>query len=191
MRKNIQFVIENKNLYLEKILVKTSVPVFFICKDILGVRYSVLCTDTSGFKYTIVQSYNEDIKDLLDMKISVRELINRAIGDVCWEVEISKEDGSDIVTKRSIINIPNEYLPEDNSVCITEDFEYIKQINFDVGHNKFNILLFKILTCLNFLMSILFITDYNSNMFYTIILALCNGYVCNRILKLITIGGKK
>ena len=49
----VQFVIDGKELYLEKVLVETSVPLFFICKDDNDIRYSVLCTDTFEFKYVL------------------------------------------------------------------------------------------------------------------------------------------
>jgi len=191
MRKNdnVQFVIEGRKLYLEKVLVETSVPLFFICKDNRNIRYAVLCTDTFEFKYVLIQSYNEDIQKMLKMKISMRELFNRAVNDVYWEVEVSEEDGSDIVTIGSIIDIPKEYLP-DAVPYISTDLKYEKTINQDVFYNKMLIKAYKLYLLLLFVIDILF-TQNQNNIILTTITILSGLWLILLIMKEIDRGGKR
>lgn len=191
MRKprNVQFVIEGKELYFEKLLAASSVPLFFICKDNRGIRYSVLCTDTFEFKYMLVQSYNEDIKKMLDMEISMRELFNRAVDDVYWVVEVSEEDGSDIVTKGSIIDVPREYLPDKDIPYISTDLKYEKIINHDVLYNNMTIIAYKIYIAILFLADIIF--AQHSNIVIFILNILCGLWLITMIMKEIKRGGKR
>lgn len=192
MRKprNVQFMIEGKELYFEKLLAASSVPLFFICKDNRGIRYSVLCTDTFEFKYMLVQSYNEDIKKMLDMEISMRELFNRAVDDVYWLVEVSEEDGSDIITKGSIIDVPREYLPDIDIPYISTDLKYEKIINHDVLYNNIIIIAYKIYITLLFLTNIIFAQEH-SNMIIFISNILCGLWMSIMIMKEIKRGGKR
>lgn len=191
MRKNnnVQFVIEGRNLYLEKVLVATSVPLFFICKDNRNIRYSVLCIDTFEFKYALIQSYNEDIQKMLKMKISMRELFNRAVNDVYWEVEVSEEDGSDIVTIGSIIDIPKEYLP-DAVPYISTDLKYEKTIKRDVFYNNMLTKAYKVYLLLLLINNILF-TQKHSSIFMLVVNILCGLWLTTLIMREIDRGGKR
>lgn len=184
----VQFVIDGKELYLEKVLVETSVPLFFICKDDSDIRYSVLCTDTFEFKYVLIQSYNEDIQKMLKKRISMRELFNRAVNDIYWQVEVS-EDGSDIVTVGSIIDIPREYLP--GAVpYISTDEKYEKTINRSVFHNKLLIKAYQLYLLILLVYNIIF-SQKHINTVISSINILIGFYLIILINKEIKRGGKR
>lgn len=184
----VQFVIDGKELYLEKVLVETSVPLFFICKDDNNTRYSVLCTDTFEFKYVLIQSYNEDIQKMLKMRISMRELFNRAVNDIYWKVEVS-EDGSDFVTIGSIIDIPKEYLP-DAVPYVSTDTKYEKTINRSVFYNKMLIKAYQLYLLILFMYNIIY-SQKHFNMSITSINILVGLYLIISINKELKRGGKR
>ena len=57
MKKTLCFILENKNLYLDKVLVSfNDTPIFYTCLDQNSNYYLVLCTDLNNFNYNF--NYN-------------------------------------------------------------------------------------------------------------------------------------
>ena len=75
MKKDLCFIIEKKDLYLEKVLVDyMDIPIFFICKSNED-YYIALCIDVEEYNYVVAQMSLEDTYALLHGKIAMRDAI--------------------------------------------------------------------------------------------------------------------
>jgi hypothetical protein len=127
MEKEKCFCIENKEIYLEQVLVEYNcVPIFFICSS--GNEYYVaLCTDIDEFNYIVVKTPAQEIYNLLNEKTTMRDIILNQ--REYWEV-ISADDMSDDKVKKSAMNkIDYSVLPEENAYykILTDDVKIYKQ----------------------------------------------------------------
>ena len=125
------FIIESQILYLDQVLVEyNGVPIFFICKS-KDERYLCLCSDIDELKYYVIRISAKDIFNLLHGKTSMRNtfLSQKAY----WEIESGEDPTQDAVLKKSIEEINQKLLPDENAyyeILSPEIAEYVK--NFDV-----------------------------------------------------------
>lgn len=113
MNKELCFNIENKNLYLEQILVDyMDIPIFFLCKG--GNQYYVaLCTDIDELSYIVANLSLSDVYNLLHGKIPMRDVILKQ--NEYWDIVSGNEICMDMVTKKSIDALETALLPEENA----------------------------------------------------------------------------
>lgn len=113
MDKELCFKIENKNLYLEQVLVDyKDIPIFFLCRE--GIQYyAALCTDIDGLRYIVVKLPLLDVYNLVHGKIPMRDIILKQ--REYWDVVSGDEISLDTVTKKSIDTLEKALLPEENA----------------------------------------------------------------------------
>ncbi len=130
MNNNLCFVINNKELYFEKCLVDYDMPIFYTCIDNGRNRYVVLCCDSEEMRYFVAKSQNGDIFQMLDKKITMKQIFEKA--QIIWEISIGDNFESDknVIVKFEDIN--PEDLPVEDSIYeiasndIKEYYELIK-----------------------------------------------------------------
>ena len=109
MNKELCFILENKNVYLDHILVDYEyVPIFFLCKDDECQYYLALCTDIENGEYIVVKISLLSVYNLLHGNIAMRDVILNQ--KIFWKVVSGDEIKNDIV---------NEY-PIDYKMCIRD-----------------------------------------------------------------------
>ena len=59
------FIINGKNLYLEKNIVIFDIPLLFVCIDDSKQRYLVLCSDSEELRYLVAELDSNVIKDMI------------------------------------------------------------------------------------------------------------------------------
>lgn len=142
MSKELCFCVENKNLYLEHVLVDyMDIPIFFLCKN-GNQYYLVLCVDVEELNYIIVKVLDSDVYDLLHGKIPMRNVILKA--KEYWEVSSGEEIYSDKVIKRETVRMDVSLLPEENACfkILTEEMKlFVQKFDnefFDTEHFSIN-----------------------------------------------------
>ncbi len=130
MKKELCFIINGKELFLEQTLVEyNDVPIYYICKD-EEVFYTVLCTDVNNLKYVIVNSKIKDMALMLHGNITMRDLLLRS--DTFWEVVTGDDIESDIVTLKDMKDLNKSDLPDESSYfgiytdqirCFVDEFD--------------------------------------------------------------------
>lgn len=109
MNKELCFVLDGKELYLDQILVDyDDIPIFYLCKS-GDERYLVLSADLDEEKYIIVKPSQKEILDMLCGKTAMREVITEQ--SFFWEVFAKEEYSEDIVVKKDICQMPDGVLP--------------------------------------------------------------------------------
>ncbi|MCD7862143.1 MAG: hypothetical protein LUG61_01195 [Lachnospiraceae bacterium] len=113
MNRELCFNIENKDLYLEQILVDyMDIPIFFLCKG--GNQYYIaLCTDIEELSYIVTKLSLLDVYDLLHGKIPMRNAILRQ--NEYWDIVSGNEICMDVATKKSIDTLDTALLPEEKA----------------------------------------------------------------------------
>lgn len=132
MNKELCFLIDSKNIYLEQILVDyMNVPIFFLCSD-ENEYYVALCTDMDEFSYIVVKVSLMDVVSLLHGNLPMRDIILKQ--EFYWDIESGEEINSDIVIKRTMKEINFEVLPEANACfkILTEEVRTFVQ-KFDAN----------------------------------------------------------
>lgn len=127
MSKELCFCIENRNLYLEKVLVDyMEVPIFFLCRD-EGQYYTALCTDINDFNYIVVRVSKVEVYKLLHGKIPMRNIILNQ--KEYWEVFSGEEISLDTVKRCMIDGLDITQLPEEGACfkILTEEMEKFVQ----------------------------------------------------------------
>lgn len=113
MNKELCFNIENKDLFLEQVLVDyMDIPVFFLCKG-ENQYYVALCTDIDELNYIVVKSSLFDVYNLLHGKIPMRDIILKQ--KEYWDVVSGNEISLDIITKKNINSLEKALLPEETA----------------------------------------------------------------------------
>lgn len=142
MDKTLCFVIENKKIYLEQVLVEyMGVPIFFVCNDEKQ-RYLVLCTDVEELQYYVTLISQKDMFDLLHGNVSMRNVF--LMQNEFWTVLSGETPVDDIVMECSRENIDYSVLPEENAVfeVLTKDIaEYVKKFDADFWIKEYNSML--------------------------------------------------
>lgn len=107
------FVINGKELYLEKILVEyDKIPIFFLCRS-EDVRYLCLCFDIDDLRYYVVSVSAKDVFDLLHGITPMRDIFLKQ--RKYWDVSAGQEPGQDVVKECPIEDIDQDILPYKNA----------------------------------------------------------------------------
>ena len=113
MGEELCFNIENKNLYLEQVLVDyNDIPIFFLCKDNKH-YYIVLCTNTDEMHYVVTKASLYDVYNLLHGYIPMRDVILKQ--REYWDVITGDEICLDEVVKKNMDEIKMDLLPDENA----------------------------------------------------------------------------
>lgn len=113
MNKELCFHIENKNLYLEQVLVDyMDIPIFFLCRE-ENQHFAALCSDINELSYIVVKLSLSDVYNLLHGKIPMRDIILKQ--NEYWDIVSGNEIYLDTVTKKSIDALETGLLPEKNA----------------------------------------------------------------------------
>lgn len=130
MDRELCFCIENKNIYLEQVLVDyMDIPIFFLCRDD-SQFYVALCTDVEELKYIIVRAAETDLYNLLHGKIPMREIILNQ--KAYWEVMSGDDVLLDQIINHNINDLDMTLLPEENACfkILTEEMRgYVQQFD--------------------------------------------------------------
>ncbi|MDE6566487.1 MAG: hypothetical protein K2K70_02000 [Lachnospiraceae bacterium] len=128
--KELCFIIETKEIYLEEVLVEyMDVPVFFLCKD-SDDYYVSLCTDMEELNYIVVPASVDDIYRLLNGKNSMRNVILDQ--SEYWKVYSGSEIIDDKVYKCKMDEIDKDVLPDEDAcfeILTAEHRKYTEQFN--------------------------------------------------------------
>ncbi len=113
MNKELCFIIKKEKIYLEKILVEyIGVPIFFLCKSD-KFYYLSQCVDIDNLEYIVVKLSDKSVFELLNAKITMRDVILKQNG--YWYVISSDEVEDDEVNYHKVEEIDVELLPEEGS----------------------------------------------------------------------------
>lgn len=132
MNKELCFIIEDKKIYLEQILVDyMEVPLFFLCKE-KKQYYIALCVDMEELRYLLAKLSLSDVYSLLHGKMPMRDVILKQ--QEYWDIISGDDISSDIVTKNDIDMLDISLLPEKNAPfkILTKQLQsYIQQFDSD------------------------------------------------------------
>lgn len=113
MIKELCFTINEKNLYLEHVLVEyMDIPIFFLCKDEKD-YYIVLCTEIEELNYIVVKVSQADVYNLLHGNIAMRDVILKQ--NKYWDIISGDEIYLDKIEKKDIDSIDRDLLPEEGA----------------------------------------------------------------------------
>lgn len=109
----LSFIIEDKNLYLEQVLVEyDGIPIYFLCKD-ENSYYLALCIDTNHFAYYVSKMTILQVYDILYGHVDMKEPFV-SNGNI-WEIISDNDIKYDKVTKISARNVNKDVLPYTNA----------------------------------------------------------------------------
>ena len=138
MNKEKCFIINEKILYLEKVLVDfENIPIFFLCKS-YDDYYVVLCVDFDNYNYIIVEASLIDVYNLLHENIPMRDVILKQ--DYYWKIISGEDLLSDTIEKHQMKCINTSLLPEENAcfqVFDSETRKYISEFDKNLFNSKF------------------------------------------------------
>lgn len=138
MDKEKCFIIDEKILYLEKVLVDfENIPIFFLCKS-YDDYYVVLCIDFDNYNYIIVEASLIDIYNLLHGNIPMRDVILKQ--DYYWKIISGEDLLSDTIERHPMKCIDTSLLPEENArfqVFDSETRKYISEFYKNLFNSKF------------------------------------------------------
>ncbi len=141
MNKELCFIIEGKELYLEKVLVSfQEVPIFFLCKDNKD-YYIALCADVDKLNYVVTELSIKDVFDLLHGIIPMRNAITQK--ETYWYIESQEDIKSDTVEKRQMYTLDITILPQVNAYfeILTPDMEkYVQQFDDLFSSEKYTLI---------------------------------------------------
>ena len=138
MDKEKCFIIDEKILYLEKVLVDfENIPIFFLCKS-FDDYYFVLCVYFDNFNYIVVEASLIDIYNLLHGNIPMRDVILKQ--DYYWKIISGEDLLSDTIERHPMKCIDTSLLPEENArfqVFDSETRKYISEFDKNLFNSKF------------------------------------------------------
>ena len=141
MNKELCFIIEGKELYLEKVLVSfQEVPIFFLCKNNKD-YYIALCVDVDKLNYVVTRLSIKDVFDLLHGIIPMRNAITQQ--EAYWYIESREDIKSDTVEKRQMYTLDITILPQVNAYfeILTPDMEkYVQQFDDLFSSEKYTLI---------------------------------------------------
>lgn len=109
MNKQLCFIINNEKIYLESKLIEfNEIPVFYICKSIYR-YYIVLCLDIDQLEYILIESSIYDILDMLNEKITMRELYGKV--SKFFDIKCGDTPSEDDVSEFNISQLDLSVLP--------------------------------------------------------------------------------
>lgn len=131
MDKELMFIIENKELYLEREIVTLDIPLLFVCIDNSHQRYLCLCTDSDELSYLVAESKDKNIINLLESTIPMKDAFK--LCDKIWRIITQDNIIEDEINKVIYDDIPSIDLPQDGATLgftnpyLDEYKEIIKQ----------------------------------------------------------------
>ena len=141
MNKELCFIIEGKELYLEKVLVSfQEVPIFFLCKNNKD-YYIALCVDVDKLNYVVTRLSIKDVFDLLHGIIPMRNAITQQ--EAYWYIESQEDIKSDTVERRQMYTLDITILPQVNAYfeILTPDMEkYVQQFDDLFSSEKYTLI---------------------------------------------------
>lgn len=141
MNKKLCFILDDKEIYLDKGLVFfNDTPIFFVCTDIQKRYYLVLCVDINDLEYVIVNVSLKNLWKMLTQKLTMRETLLNC--ESFWSVKAGEEISKDIVCLKGISDIDCDTLPlegamyeqinEDDSIYVNRiSSEFLNEVTFD------------------------------------------------------------
>ena len=130
MMEQVFFIIDGKELILDKVLVEfDETPVFFVCKNEKD-YFIGLNIDLDEERYILTRISLRGLSKMLHGKITMRELMLHS--DKYWEIIAGEEPGEDIIYEKSIEEIPLELLPYEGAYLkiVTRELEvYMEEID--------------------------------------------------------------
>lgn len=113
MNKQLSFIIENQDLYLEQVLVDyMDIPIFFLCKA-KEQYYIALCTNIDDLNYIVTKLSLLDVYNLLHGKTPMRDVMLKQ--NEYWDIASGDEIILDVVIKKCIKTLNHSLLPEAGS----------------------------------------------------------------------------
>lgn len=113
MKKEICFIIEKDELYMDQILIDCDgIPFFYVCKG-RSERYLVLRNGYEKESYIIEKIDNADLINMIRGRVSMRETMQKP--SIFWSVVTAENIELDNVQQQSIEDIPLEDLPYENT----------------------------------------------------------------------------
>lgn len=110
MDRELCFRIDNKDIYMEQILVEyIDIPIYFLCKAERQF-YIVLCTDIEELTYLVEKISYKNVFDLLHGNMPMRDVFYQE--QEYWEIISGEEVEKDIIVKKSVDCIDKSVLPE-------------------------------------------------------------------------------
>lgn len=130
MNEEIFFVIEGKELVLDKVLVEfNEAPIFFVCKS-EQFYFISSCVDIEKERYLVAQIGLSNLARMLHGKMTMRDLILQA--NSFWDITVGEDITKDIVIKKSVETISVDDLPYEGAylTLATKDLErYAEKID--------------------------------------------------------------
>lgn len=130
MKGTVFFVIEEKKLIVEQVLVEyNEAPIFFVCKDEKK-YYIVSCIDLEKEKYFVSAVELPSLAKMLHGKITMRQLLLQT--EECWEVTVGEDISQDVVVKKKNEDINPDDLPYENAyftVATKEIERYVENVD--------------------------------------------------------------
>lgn len=146
MEKELCFIINDKRLYLEKILVDyENIPLFFLVKS--GKEYYIaLCYDIEDYNYYVARVSLADVFRMLHQKKTMRDMF--LSGDSIYEIISGDEIQEDVVKKLDEVHIDKSVLPKEGAMfdILTSDIKKYVDI-FDSEYLCGNFMVDKGIAC--------------------------------------------
>lgn len=138
MDKQLCFVIDGQNLFLEKTLVFfNDIPIFFICRNERKQPFLVLCTELDRLEYLIVETELYTLREMLNQRCTMRNAILQ--GTNFWKVVSGDTIENDLCEKIDKSKIELDSLPNEGAVynkIFKEDESYADQIESEYLNNS-------------------------------------------------------
>lgn len=124
------FVIDGKELILDKVLVEfNEAPLFFVCKFESNYFISS-CVDIENERYIVAKIGLSNLSKMLHRKVTMRNLILQA--NVFWDITVGEDVSKDIVIEKNMESILLDELPYEGEylTLATKDLnEYAEKID--------------------------------------------------------------
>lgn len=115
IKKTLCFIVENKHLYLDKVLAEVNFPMLFVCKDEENASYMAMCIDAYHLTYLIRKCEDAEIEDCSSGRTTLKDFWK--IPGECWKVYTQNEISKDKVVPTQSSEIADSDLPDKN-FCI-------------------------------------------------------------------------
>lgn len=126
------FEIEERELYLEQVLVELDFPILFVCKDKHKDYYMAMCTDAYNLTYLVQKCSSTAISNMILGKITMRKFWLQATK--CWRISTGDEPEQDIVLPVTVEALNISELPDD--VKYIFDDNDIKEYAMSLSSNQ-------------------------------------------------------
>ena len=137
MDKQLCFVVDGQNLFLEKTLVFfNDIPIFFVCRNERNQPFLVLCTDLEQLEYLVVETELYTLREMLNQRCTMREALLNGVN--FWKVTSADTIENDLCEKIDRSKIEIDSLPNEGAVynkIFKEDESYVDQIESEYLSN--------------------------------------------------------